>query len=62
MTDALLLWPLLYLVHSTLLLGAAWLACRWIRRPVWAELLWRGATRPGASPRAPPRAWAGCNR
>ncbi len=43
MTDALLLWPLLYLVHSTLLLGAAWLACRWIRRPVWAELLWRGA-------------------
>ena len=43
MTDALLLWPLAYLVHSTLLLGAALVASRWIRHPVLAETLWRCA-------------------
>ena len=43
MSDELLLWPLAYLVHSTLLLGAAWLASRWIRHPVLAETLWRCA-------------------
>ncbi len=43
MTDALLLWPLAYLLHSTLLLGAAWLASRWIRHPVLAEAMWRCA-------------------
>ena len=43
MSDALLLWPLAYLVHSTLLLGAAWIAGRWIRHAVLAEALWRCA-------------------
>ncbi len=43
MNDALLLWPLGYLVHSTLLLGAAWIASRWIRHAVWQETLWRCA-------------------
>jgi beta-lactamase regulating signal transducer with metallopeptidase domain len=43
MTDALLLWPLAYLVHSTLLLGAAFVATRWIRHAVSAEMLWRCA-------------------
>jgi beta-lactamase regulating signal transducer with metallopeptidase domain len=43
MSDAFLLWPLAYLVHSTLLLGAVWIASRWIRQPVLAETLWRCA-------------------
>jgi len=43
MTDDLLLWPLAYLVHSTLLLGAAWIVVRWIRHPVLKETLWRCA-------------------
>jgi beta-lactamase regulating signal transducer with metallopeptidase domain len=43
MNDALLLWPLTYLVHSTLLLAAAWLASRWIRPAAWSEALWRCA-------------------
>ena len=43
MSDALLLWPLAYLVHSTLLLGAAWIASRWIRHAVSSETLWRCA-------------------
>ena len=43
MSDALLLWPLAYFVHSTLLLGAAWLASRWVRQPAFTEALWRCA-------------------
>ena len=43
MSDALLLWPLAYLAHSTLLLGAAWIAGRWIRHAVLSEALWRRA-------------------
>ena len=43
MSDALLLWPLAYLVHSTLLLGGAWLASRRVRHPALAEALWRCA-------------------
>ena len=43
MSDALLLWPLAYLLHSTLLLGAAWIAGRWIRPAVLSEALWRCA-------------------
>ena len=43
MSDALLLWPLAYLVHSALLLGGAWLASRWVRHPALAEALWRCA-------------------
>ena len=43
MSDAVLLWPLAYLVHSTLLLGAAWIASRWIRHAVLLETLWRCA-------------------
>ena len=43
MSDAILLWPLAYLVHSTLLLGAAWIASRWIRQAVLLETLWRCA-------------------
>ena len=43
MNDAVLLWPLAYLVHSTLLLGAVWVASRWIRHAVLAETLWRCA-------------------
>ena len=43
MTDTLLLWPLTYLVHSSFLLGAAWIASRWIRHPALSETLWRCA-------------------
>ena len=43
MSDALLLWPLAYLVHSTLMLGAVWIASRWIRHAVLLETLWRCA-------------------
>lgn len=43
MSDAVLLWPLAYLVHSTVLLGAAWMASRWVRHPALAEALWRCA-------------------
>ena len=43
MNDAVLVWPLAYLIHSTLLLGAAWVASRWIRHPVLLETLWRCA-------------------
>ena len=43
MSDALLLWPLAYLLHSTLLLGGAWLASRWVRHAGLAETLWRCA-------------------
>ncbi len=43
MNDALLLWPLAYLVHSTLMLGAVWIASRWIRHAVLLETLWRCA-------------------
>ncbi len=43
MSDALLLWPLAYLLHSTLLLGAAWIAGRWIHPAVLSEALWRCA-------------------
>jgi beta-lactamase regulating signal transducer with metallopeptidase domain len=43
MLDALLAWLLTYLVHSTLLLAAAWAADRagWLRRPRLAEIVWR---------------------
>ena len=43
MSDAVLLWPLAYLVHSSLLLGAVWFASRWIRHAVLLETLWRCA-------------------
>ena len=43
MNDALLLWPLAYLVHSTLMLGAVWIAGRWIHHAVLLETLWRCA-------------------
>ena len=43
MNDAVLLWPLAYLVHSTLLLCAVWFASRWIRHAVLLETLWRCA-------------------
>lgn len=43
MNDTLLLWPLAYLVHSTLMLGAVWIASRWIRHAVLLETLWRCA-------------------
>jgi beta-lactamase regulating signal transducer with metallopeptidase domain len=43
MTEAIFLWPLAYLVHSTLLLVVAWVASRWIRHAALAEALWRCA-------------------
>src|ERR1700756_1989367 len=43
MSDAILLWPAAYLLHSSLLLVVAWIASRWIRHPVLAEALWRCA-------------------
>ena len=43
MSDAVLFWPLAYLIHSTLLLCAAWVASRWIRHPALLETLWRCA-------------------
>ncbi len=43
MSDAFLTWPLACLLHSTLLLGAVWIACRWIRDAVLTEMLWRCA-------------------
>ena len=37
-------WLLTYLLHSTLLLGAAWLlTARWVRLPAWRDLVWKVA-------------------
>jgi beta-lactamase regulating signal transducer with metallopeptidase domain len=45
MLETLLAWLLTYLLHSTLLLGAAWGAERagWLRGPRVAEIVWRAA-------------------
>ncbi|MEZ6015521.1 MAG: M56 family metallopeptidase [Planctomycetota bacterium] len=36
-------WFVTYLLHSTLLLGAAWVSARWITAPRRRELVWRAA-------------------
>src|SRR5271154_7291848 len=43
MNDLLILWPLTYLLHSTVLLLAAWAVDQLLHRPRWSECLWRGA-------------------
>jgi beta-lactamase regulating signal transducer with metallopeptidase domain len=43
MNDFLILWPLNYLLHSTVLLLVAWVIERRLQRPRWSEWLWRGA-------------------
>jgi beta-lactamase regulating signal transducer with metallopeptidase domain len=43
MNDSLVLWPLNYLLHSTVLLLAAWAIDQLLHRPRWSEWLWRGA-------------------
>jgi beta-lactamase regulating signal transducer with metallopeptidase domain len=43
MNDSLILWPLNYLLHSTVLLLAAWAIDQLLHRPRWSEWLWRGA-------------------
>jgi beta-lactamase regulating signal transducer with metallopeptidase domain len=43
MSDSIILWPLNYLLHSTVLLLAAWAVERWLRHPRWSEWLWRAA-------------------
>jgi beta-lactamase regulating signal transducer with metallopeptidase domain len=43
MSDSLILWPLNYLLHSTVLLLAAWAIERWLHHPRWSEWLWRAA-------------------
>jgi beta-lactamase regulating signal transducer with metallopeptidase domain len=43
MNDSLILWPLNYLLHSTVLLLAAWVIDRRLHHPRWSEWLWRGA-------------------
>jgi beta-lactamase regulating signal transducer with metallopeptidase domain len=37
-------WLLTYWVHSTVLLGSAWMLSRWVlRREAWREVMWRAA-------------------
>ena len=36
-------WLLTYAVHSSLLLGLAWVASRWVRSPAVREALWKGS-------------------
>ncbi len=43
MIDLMLTWLLTYLLHSTLFLGTAWLLERVLRKPPWAEFMWRCA-------------------
>jgi beta-lactamase regulating signal transducer with metallopeptidase domain len=41
MTDFFLNWSITYLAHSTILIAAVWLVTRWLRSPVWCDLLWK---------------------
>lgn len=45
MTNGLLAWLATYMLHSSLLLGAAWIASRLMRdrAPAWQETVWRAA-------------------
>ena len=56
MSSIVLSWLLTYLLHSTLLLGGAWLTWRWLPREALAlkEALWRTALLGGFFSR---RAW-----
>jgi beta-lactamase regulating signal transducer with metallopeptidase domain len=41
MSDFFLNWFITYLAHSTILIAAVWLVTRWLRSPVWCDLLWK---------------------
>jgi beta-lactamase regulating signal transducer with metallopeptidase domain len=41
MTNVLFAWFITYIAHSTILTVAVWLVTRWLRLPVWCDLLWK---------------------
>jgi beta-lactamase regulating signal transducer with metallopeptidase domain len=41
MSDAIIAWFITYISHSTILIVGVWLVTRWLRSPVWCDLLWK---------------------
>lgn len=41
MTNIIFAWFITYIAHSTILIAAVWLVTRWLRAPVWCDLLWK---------------------
>jgi beta-lactamase regulating signal transducer with metallopeptidase domain len=41
MSNVILAWFFTYFTHSTIFIAATWLVTRWLRSPVWCDLLWK---------------------